>query len=53
MDLNILINKIKTGINLTEKEELFYMANALKISEKEAKRIINLSKFNKPGTLID
>jgi len=51
MELNILIEKIKSKIDLTEEEEIFYLVNGLKISEKEAKRIV-LSKEIK-GKLID
>jgi hypothetical protein len=51
MELNILIEKIKSKIDLTEEEEIFYLVNGLKISEKEAKRIV-LSKEIK-GRLID
>lgn len=51
MELNILIEKIQSGIDLTEREEIFYLVSGLEMSEKEAKRII-LSK-NVKGKLID
>jgi len=40
MELNILIEKIKSKIDLTEEEEIYYLVNGLKMSEKEAKRIV-------------
>jgi hypothetical protein len=44
MELNILIEKIKSKIVLTEEEEIFYLVNGLKMSKKEAKKIVYLSK---------
>lgn len=42
MKLKILIEKVKSKIDLTEEEEIFYLVNALKMSEREAKRILFL-----------
>ena len=52
MKLDILIEKIKSGITLTEEEEIFYLVNGLNLSLKEAKRIVYSPKKCK-GKLID
>lgn len=52
MELNFLIEKIKSGLILTKEEEIFYLVNGLKMSEKEAKRIVYSLKKVK-GKLID